>query len=88
MWDALYKALHGNFAGDIGNIITTKISDTHYTCTNSDLYPDDLAYGIIYGYAKRFLPRGTAFKVYYDANAPQRDRDSAPSSVLHVEWNI
>lgn len=87
LWDELYYAVHGDYAGDIGHIECEKISDTHYQVTNSDLYPDDLAYGIIFGYARRFLPQGTAFKVFYDPDAPQRDRDGAPSTVLHVTWD-
>ena len=38
-----------------------KISETEYRCTFADMYPDDLKYGLAFGFAKRFLPILDAF---------------------------
>jgi hypothetical protein len=84
-WDEVYHSLHRN--GDIGHLKCNQLNDHHYVITSTDLYPDDFDYGIIYGYAKRLLPVGSKFKVYYDKEHTARDRGDSPSTMIHVEWN-
>jgi hypothetical protein len=84
LWDGVYQYLHRN--GDAGKIVCEKVNDKHYTTTHTDLYPDDFTYGIIYGYAKRFLPPGTRFKVFYDEKITPRDRGGTGPTVIHVSW--
>jgi hypothetical protein len=87
IWEGMYYAVHrGHKNGDMGHIAVEKVSPTHYSITLTDLYPDDFSYGIIYGYARRFLPHGTAFKVFYDTERPNRDQHGADSTVIHVSW--
>ncbi|HRF98075.1 MAG TPA: hypothetical protein PLZ51_22870 [Aggregatilineales bacterium] len=86
VWDMGYKSVHRNHDGNIGSIQTEKINDKHYTTIHDHLYPDDFSYGIAYGFAKRFLPEGTHFTVYYDSELPQRDMDDADTTVLHIKW--
>lgn len=83
--DDHYQMHHRN--GDIGHAVTEKISDTHYTVTIHEgwLYPDDLEYGVIYGFAKRFLPPGTEFLVEYDPDIP-RIEHGGDKTIIHIKW--
>ena len=82
--DIAYHAAHRN--GDVGNLLCEKLSEKHYKITVTDLYPDDLTYGVIYSYARRFLPPKTAFKVYYDEQIMPRDQGGDGPTVIHVTW--
>ena len=81
--DALYQPLFRN--GDPGTISLEKISDRHYVSIHKHLWPDDFSYGIAYGFARRFLPPKTAFRVAYDQNMPRMD-EGGQSTRIHVEW--
>lgn len=83
-WDDAYQHLHRY--GDAGSIRCEKVNDKHYKTTHTDLYPDDFTYGLAYGYARRLLPRGTSFKIYYEPDTPRRDDGNAPSTILHITW--
>ncbi len=82
-WNRLYQSLHRN--ADVGLIVCEKVSDTHYKITLTDLYPDDFSYGIVYGYARRFLPKSTPYRVYYDPDEPNRN-EGGERSIIHVTW--
>jgi hypothetical protein len=84
VWNDLYQYIHRN--GDVGKLQCEKVTDTHYQITFTDLYPDDFSYGIMYGYAKRFLPKGTYFKVYYDPEIKPRDQGGTGKTVIHLTW--
>lgn len=83
-WNDMYQYIHRN--GDAGQITCEKVTDTHYKVTLTDLYPDNFSYGIMYGYARRFLPQDVSFTVYYDPDLPQRDEEDADKTVIHLEW--
>jgi hypothetical protein len=85
VWDELYQMLHRN--ADVGRIIVEKVTDTHYTTAHSVPYPDDMSYGILHAYGKRFLPAGTNFTVFYDEDAPARDYGgTGESTLIHIKW--
>lgn len=85
VWDSIYQSLHRK--ADVGKIAVEKIGDKHYKVTFTDLYPDDFSYGIMYGYAKRFLPAGTDFTIRYDPEVTPRDRGGEKGfSVIHATW--
>lgn len=85
-WDDHYQGNHRN--GNIGHKIAEKIDDTHYKMTvDHGIYPDDLEYGVLYGFAKRFLPRGTFFTVRYDENVQRLD-EGGEKTVMHVQWKL
>lgn len=84
VWDSLYQYLHRG--GDVGKIMCQKVDNKHYKLLLTDIYPDDFSYGIIYGYARRFLPRGTKFTVYYDENTVCRDKGGNGPTIIHVSW--
>lgn len=82
-FDGVYQMNHRN--GEIGRFVPEKISGTHYTIRCEDVYPDDLSYGILYGLARRFLPKGTSFRVAYDDPNATRD-NGGEETLIHVEW--
>jgi len=87
-WDVLYHLQHRNLKNpniDIGYVKAQKVTDTHYTTIHKHLYPDDFTYGIAYGMARRFLPKGTSFKVKYDDKTPTRD-NGGDVTIIHVVW--
>jgi hypothetical protein len=47
--------------------------------------PDDMMYGFIYSYCRRFLPPGTRFKVQYD-EAVLRHDNGGEQTVVNVTW--
>ncbi|MEP7284317.1 MAG: hypothetical protein ABI947_00955, partial [Chloroflexota bacterium] len=57
----------------------------YYKSVHQHVYPDDLTYGVAYGLAKRWLPQGTRFKVYYDEAVPSLDRGGSVTTI-HIEW--
>lgn len=85
IWDDLYQGLHRN--ADLGQITCEKINDTHYKTTHSNPYPDDMSYGILYAYGRRFLPPGSNFTVYYDTDFPARDYGgTTDATIIHIKW--
>lgn len=83
-WDDIYYSVHRG--GDIGHVTTEAVTPTHYKITLTDIYPDDLSYGIAYGFARRFCPAGKTFKVYYEPNVPRRDDGGADVTLINVTW--
>jgi hypothetical protein len=82
--DAAYQGVHR--PGDVGHVTCHKLNDKHYRIVWTDLYPDDLNYGIVYAITRRFLPPRTAFKVYYDEKITPRDKGGNGPTVIHVSW--
>lgn len=83
-WDAHYQA---NFRkGDVGDKTTIKVDDHHYKVVlDGTKMPDDLEYGVLYGFARRFLPPGVSFTVWYDEDVLPMDQ-GGEQTVLHVSW--
>jgi hypothetical protein len=85
IWDDLYQGIHRN--GDMGKIECIKHSDKHYETVHTVPYPDDMSYGILYAYGRRFLPPGTPFTVFFDPNFPARDHGGTTEETsIHVKW--
>lgn len=82
-YDKIYKMRHRH--GDAGSITTEKVAPNHLRVTLKIPYPDDVFYGVIYAYARRFLPTGTRVVVKYDETQP-RMAEGGPSTILHVMW--
>jgi hypothetical protein len=84
-WNGVYQSLHRN--GDVGTITVDKIDEKHFRIIFDELYPDDFSYGILYGYARRFLPNDTQFVVYYDEQVIPRDRGGEEDvTIIHITW--
>lgn len=73
--------------GDVGIIITEKVHDKFYKTIQKNVFPDDLCYGLAYGFARSRLPLGTNFKVYYEEYNNRMDNGGADSTVICVEWD-
>lgn len=85
VWDEVYQSLHRN--ADVGRIACRKVADRHYKVTFTDLYSDDFNYGLLYGFAQRFLPSGTQFTINYDPSVTPRDRGGQKGyTVIHIRW--
>lgn len=83
LWDSLYQGLHRE--GDAGRITIEKISDTYFKTHQDGLYPDDMSYGVLYAYGKRFLPPGTHFTVFYELDCPPRDQ-GGDKTIISIQW--
>ena len=83
-WNDMYQMLHRN--ADVGSIVVEKVGEKHIKTIHTVVYPDDMSYGVLYGYGRRFLPPGTFFKVYYDPDFPPRDRGGKDATIIHIEW--
>ncbi len=83
-WDEHYQANFRN--GYVGRKTTVQVDHKHYkVILDQTILPDDLEYGVLYGFAKRFLPPGTPFSIWYDEDEARMD-DGAERTVLHVLW--
>lgn len=82
-WDDLYQIQHRG--GDVGKVIVEKVTDTHYQTHLQHVYPDDMTYGVAYGLARRWLPKGTPFTVKYDETVKRRDL-GGEDTILHIIW--
>lgn len=83
-WDMHYQA---NFRkGYVGRKTTIKVDDRHYKVIHDQtILPDDLEYGVLYGFAKRFLPQDVPFSVWYDEDVPHMD-EGGEQTIIHVQW--
>ncbi len=83
VWNDVYQALHRG--GDVGKIRAEKVEDKHWKTAHSVIYPDDMSYGILYGYGRRFLK--TPFKVFYDPDVKARDHGGTGNeTIIHIKW--
>jgi len=84
MWDQIHEQQHRGTP--IGSVHTEKINDTYYRITHAHPYPDDLIYGLAYGMARRFLPKGTQFQVRYNTDLPRKD-EGGDATVIDITWS-
>lgn len=85
IWDDLYQGLHRG--GDVGSIKIEKVSDTYFKTIQSVLYPDDMSYGVLFAYGRRFLPPGTRFRVFYDPDVTPRDYGgNGEATYINISW--
>lgn len=72
--------------GDVGRIITEKVNDQFYKVTQKNIFPDDMCYGLAYGFARSRLPLGTNFKVWYEDFDNRIDRGDADETTICISW--
>ncbi len=85
--NAEYQAWHRG--GDTGIIEVQKLADGHFQLVNEikTAYPDDMVYGLVYGYVRRLLPQGTPFRVRYnESGGPRRDY-GGDFTVIDIAWS-
>lgn len=81
----IYRVRHRN--GDPGTIQVTEAGDNHITLVFNVPYPDDVMYGLVFGYARRLFPPDVHFTVYYDEDVPARDA-GGEETIIHVTWDV
>lgn len=84
-WDAIYQIQHRG--GDIGYVKVETIDEKNYRTIHRHLYPDDITYGLAYGWCKRFLPAGVIFKVRYEDPFKRMDVGDHHETVILVSWD-
>jgi hypothetical protein len=83
IFESRYPTLyHGT---NIGYVKCEKLAGSHYQVRVCWPWVDDIAFGMIYGMCKRFLPHGHTFYVYYDDQSVRADQ-GGPETIIHVSW--
>jgi hypothetical protein len=72
--------------GGAGMIKTEKVDDKFYKIAHNNLFPDDLCYGLAYGFCRSRLPLGTNFKVWYEDYNNRIDNGDAEETVICIQW--
>ncbi len=84
--DAGYQAWHRG--GDTGMFEVQKLAEGHFQLVNeiTTAYPDDMVYGLVYGFVRRLLPQGASLTVRYnESGGPRRDL-GGDFTVLDISW--
>jgi len=71
---------------DPGRVGVHIIDEKHVDIDNYTTLPDDLFYGLMYGFVRRFNQSGIPFTVRYDDNHPRKSKGGAYTR-LNVVWN-
>jgi hypothetical protein len=65
-------------------ISVEKVAEKHLLIRTNPAYPDDTAYGFMYGFARRFI-KGGRFSLRYDENHTRRDF-GGEDTLMHLTW--
>jgi hypothetical protein len=84
LYQKLYQTRHRN--GDPGWVRAERMARGHVRMTLKIPYPDDIFYGLFYGFATRFLARGVSRIIEYDPDMPTREQ-GGDVTVIHVIWD-
>lgn len=83
---SIEEAYRLNYRGtDVGSIQAEAVDQGHIRLIVRSFEPDDLWYGNLHGFMRRFAPPGLKYRVYYDPALPRREQGGA-ATVLHVVW--
>lgn len=66
-------------------ISVEKVAEKHLLIRTATAYPDDTAYGFMYGFARRFVPKGNQFTLKYDENHTRHDI-GGEDTLMHLTW--
>ncbi len=84
LYPKLYQTRHRN--GDPGWVLAERMARGHIRISLKIPYPDDVFYGLFYGFASRLLPRGTSRIIEYDPDLATREQ-GGDVTVIHVIWD-
>jgi hypothetical protein len=70
--------------GSPSQLSVEKVGEKHLLIKTTSAYPDDTAYGFMYGLARRFA-NGTPFTLEYDRGHTRRDQ-GGETTLLHLTW--
>ena len=74
-----------NRGSDYGSCKAEKVGDKHVKVTLRAATPDDIWYGVFYGFVRRFAPKGVHFTVKYDSDIPRRE-NGGEFTIIHITW--
>lgn len=83
LYEKLYPARHRN--GDPGWVRVEQLGPHHVKMILNVPYPDDIFYGLFYGFSRRFLAAGVPRTIEYDEDLPTKDQ-GGDVTVIHVHW--
>ena len=72
--------------GDPGHMTVEIVDPSHLIIDDYTPFPDDLFYGLMYGFVRRFNRSGRTFSVRYD-DSIQGKKHGGEFTRLHVVWN-
>lgn len=82
--ERVYPARHQG--GDPGTFAVEHTGPNALHVIIANVYPDDVMYGLVYGFAKRFMgQRGIPFIVEYKPDTPTREQ-GGEQTVIQVSW--
>jgi hypothetical protein len=70
--------------GSPSQLSVEKVAEKHLLIKTTSAYPDDTAYGFMYGLARRFA-KGSRFTLEYDSQHLRRDQGSE-TTLIHLTW--
>lgn len=83
LYEKIYPTRHRN--GNPGWVHVEKVAPGHVKMICNVPYPDDIFYGLFYGFASRFLAPGVQRVIEYDENLPTKEQ-GGETTVIHVIW--
>jgi hypothetical protein len=75
-----------NRGTDTGYVRCEKVSDKHVKMHLRVTTPDNVWYGIFYGYVRRLAPADVMFDVFFDPDLPRRDQ-GGDETIIHIKWD-
>lgn len=81
-WNDAYSLWH---RGNAGTMYTEEVGENHLRIISCLPYPDDIGYGVMWGVARRFLPRTSRFSVYYEEGHQHHDQ-GGDTTIVHIKW--
>lgn len=81
----VYQQRHRN--GYPGELVIESIDSNHILIHFNVPYPDDVMYGLIFGYARRLMSARGFFTVYYDEDVPTREQ-GGDETLIHATWEV
>jgi hypothetical protein len=82
--DHMYANIQG---AEVGTITAEKLGEKSYRITHRTVWPDNLVYGLAYGFARGRLPQGTHFTVWYENPDERLDQGDGDKTVICVKWD-
>ncbi len=84
LYTKIYPTRHRG--GHAGRVIVEPMGNQHIAMIFEVPYPDGVMYGLMYGFARRILPAGTGFTVYYDEDTLRKD-EGGYQTIIHIAWD-
>lgn len=81
--DPVYQMHHR--VGEVGNYYVEKLGERKYKVVANIPYQEDLVYGTIYGFCKRFVSSADRLVVEIDKNAPSLKKGDKSTTYL-ISW--